>query len=241
MNNIFTLKEFVDELFVDKDQIKGIYIDNENNEILNKLSGLAKPLDVLRSYKNIMTDDEYLELVNGEYVFDPEKIYSQYSNYVVSLYYPIIKPENVAIVNNLVDKLSEYEYAKNVSQYSDGCEILIRPPLLTSFDKEFFPDTETDIDGWIMMDYKIIDARADDPDGIDFVLTPIGFILDKSKITNFIAKRKELYTASFCIQKGMVVMEKSQIYFTNPDGTIEYLADFETHQCINEDEDGTEN
>ena len=138
-NNIFTLKEFID-YFGDTDLIKSIYIDDSDNTIQSTLIGLMKPLDRLHNENNILDDDEYLTLENGEYVFNRGQIFEKYGEYIISLYFPIIPPENLEIAQNMAENMNDIDYIKNIGKYSTGCELLIRPKFEPINDPEFFPE-----------------------------------------------------------------------------------------------------
>lgn len=235
MKEFFTLQEFL-KMLDDKSKLSGIYVDSDDLNIYAKLESSSKPLDVLKDYTNILSSDEYLKLEdNGEYSFDREKIYTKYSSYLINTYIPIIKSGKEDDADDIIenDELTEEDFITKIASVTDSFVLVLQSPVSASADPVFFPDPKSDIKCWVMMDFTTFDDVIDmslmkeDPP-IDGIYMPIAVITDDSKIKPFLIQRRGYFTSVYRFENGRPLIEKSCLYYTNEDGTLEKKGSYGT-------------
>ena len=226
---IFTLKEFID-IFGGIEQIHSMFVDTDDDSIRNQLQGNLRPLDILHNYKNIMDDDEYLVLCNGDYVLNKEKIFETYGDYYVSMYFPVIPPEYVKEANELANGLPDREYLCHIAKYSNGVEILIKKTLdfNIKLEKAYDPDIHSTINGLLILDYYEFPKEiADHLAGIipSFNTVPVGVVSDENEMFDVLKQRITLDSMVYEFKNG--ILQRYRLYHTDKDGVVTEIVERE--------------
>ena len=222
---IFTLREFID-IFGGIDQINAIYIDSEDDKIRDQLQNNPRPLDTLHKYNNIMIDDEYLVLSNGDYVLNKDKIFEDYGDYIVSMYFPVIPPEYVQSANEIM-KMTDIDYLSHIAEYSNGCELLIKKSLEYNITHRFAykPNVSSGIYGWAIMNYCEPSEELYKPlEGLipPFYTDLVAIVSTKEEMYKVLSERRNYESMVFQIDNGNI-SDSFQLFTTDKDGLVKQM------------------
>ena len=174
-----------------------------------------------------MIDDEYLVLVNGDYVLNKEKVFEAYGNYYVSIYYPIVPDEYTHAANELAANSSDEEYMRNIAQYSNGCTILIKKTLDFNMKLKlaFNPKVTSNISGFAVFDYSIQSATTDLLDQPP-MLELLAVVENTDAVDEILTQRITFDTIIYEIDKGLVT-GRYKLYHTDKDGIAMLITEGE--------------
>lgn len=224
VNDLFT-KTIISPSFV-----KSIYVDDDERSILTNNQNLD-----LSTLNNLLEDDEYLEIVNGEYVLNREAILEKYSDYYIEMTLPKIMEddETISKINEVYqDAESDLDFINSIFNLECclGLTLVIQhPDYVRKLEQQYKPDIpKMEMDCVLLQNvYFLEDPITIDknrPD-IECIYETIG-VFDMAnvyRIEDIISKRIGLYSVTLPVNQGTVDRVGAHLYFTEDDGTVKCL------------------
>lgn len=240
-----TLKDFIiNSCNGDTSKIIGIYIDDTNNSGIKKLeevysSLMDDPIGEEDEDKNIMIEtlslehdvinlfhnEEYFEEnEDGTYLYNKERLYSDYSNYLVQFVFIDFDEEKIANIEVRTGELSEEELNNLIQEEYKFIVLLKHPdsPIYFVNNNEDINNIEIpkgNFTGFIVNDLYVAKDLSS--------MIPLGLFDTEEAAMEYIEKRLDRYSQVFDVINNIIDKEKGRLYYTGSTGKVELLNEDE--------------